>query len=545
MVYSLKIKEVIHLMKLNKIYIRNFRSVGKQGLELTIAPTCTTFIGENNVGKSSVFEAVKRVLDFNIQWEKEDWYASDQSQTIEIQLESTLNDDQIQKLITFLNLPMGVKDFKEKFTSQFTSGYMKTLGESSHILKLGELQIGKLNGWFGEVENKNSYNPINWTAIVEEYEAQENDNLMQFIKQLFYEKRKSGENHLIDFNKDISKLLLEFVQPNINIIEEFREKPQKILTDTLTSPKSSDLASVLFNLKNERPHHRKKFERIREKFCQLFPTLELDVIRENNEIKILIQKAGIESTTFYIGAGIIQSLHLLTHLIAHKDKVLFLDHPELHLHPHAQRRLATFVEEEKDRQTIIITHSPYFIDLNKDSNITRFVQIDAQTEIFEPPQDYFKFEDYSKLEQFLDVDTKELFFASKVLLVEGPTELGALPIFSLKMDYNFDENGISVINIGGKNNFDFFVRLCEGFAIPYFIIADKDAEALLSNYESKLILPSDFEGLLPDSLKEEAQKIVGTSKPRIGRYVARKMVDEGEIPNEIEQIIESLKKLKT
>jgi len=27
--------------------------------------------------------------------------------------------------------------------------------------------------------------------------------------------------------------------------------------------------------------------------------------------------------------------------------------------------------------------------------------------------------------------------------------------------------------------------------------------------------------------------------------VARKMVDEGEIPNEIEQIIESLKKLKT
>lgn len=532
-------------MKLNKIYIRNFRSVGEQGLELTIAPTCTTFIGENNVGKSSIFEAVKRILDFNIQWEKEDWYASDQSQTIEIQLESTLNDDQIQKLITFLNLSMGVKDFKEKFTSKFTSGYMKTLDQSSRILKLGELQIGNINGWFGEVENKNSYNPINWSEIVEEYEAQENDNLMQFIKKLFYEKRESGENPQIDFNKDISKLLLEFVQPNIIIIEEFREKPQKILIDTLTSPKSSDLASVLFNLKNERPNYRRKFEKIREKFCQLFPTLELDVIRENDEIKILIQKSGIESTTFYIGAGIIQSLHLLTHLIAHKDKVLFLDHPELHLHPHAQRRLATFVEEEKDKQTIIITHSPYFIDLNKDSNIIRFVQKSAQTEIFEPPQDYFQIKDYSKLEQFLDGNTKELFFASKVLVVEGLTELGALPIFSLKMDYNFDENGVSVIDISGKHNFDFFVKLCEGFAIPYFIIADKDAEKLLTNYESKLILPSDFEGLLPESLVEEARKIVGKSKPRIGRYVAKKMVENGEIPNEVEQIIESLKELKT
>ena len=268
-------------------------------------------------------------------------------------------------------------------------------------------------------------------------------------------------------------------------------------------------------------------------------------IRENDEIKILIQKSGIESTTFYIGAGIIQSLHLLTHLIAHKDKVLFLDHPELHLHPHAQRRLATFVEEEKDKQTIIITHSPYFIDLNKDSNIIRFVQKSAQTEIFEPPQDYFQIKDYSKLEQFLDGNTKELFFASKVLVVEGLTELGALPIFSLKMDYNFDENGVSVIDISGKHNFDFFVKLCEGFAIPYFIIADKDAEKLLTNYESKLILPSDFEGLLPESLVEEARKIVGKSKPRIGRYVAKKMVENGEIPNEVEQIIESLKELKT
>lgn len=532
-------------MKLNKIYIRNFRSVGKQGLELTIAPTCTTFIGENNVGKSSVFEAVKRVLDFNIQWEKEDWHASDQSQTIEIQLESTLDDDQIQKLITFLNLPMGVKDFKEKFTSQFTSGYMKTLGQSSSIFKLGEMQIDHTTGWFGELDDKQSYNPINWTKIVEDYGAQENDNLMQFIKKLFYEKKKSGERPRIEFNKEIFPFLLDFVLPNIIIIEEFREKPQKNMIDTLTSPKGTELTSVLFNLKNGRPQHKQKFEKIRDKFCQLFPTLELDVIKESNEIKILIQKAGIESTNFYIGAGILQSLHLLTHLIAHKDKVLCLDHPELHLHPHAQRRLAKFVEEEKDRQTIIITHSPYFIDLNKDSNIIRFVQKGAQTEIFEPTQDYFKLEDYFKFEQFLDIDTKELFFASKVLLVEGPTELGALPIFSLKMDYNFDENGVSVIDIGGKHNFEFFVKLCEGFKIPYFIIADKDAEKLLTNYESKLILPSDFEGLLPDSLIEEARKIVGKSKPRIGRYVAKKMVDKGEIPNEVEQIIESLKKLKT
>lgn len=91
-----------------------------------------------------------------------------------------------------------------------------------------------------------------------------------------------------------------------------------------------------------------------------------------------------------------------------------------------------------------ITHSPYFVNLSSRSRILRFVQKDAQTEIIEPPQNYFTNEDFFKLEQCLDIDTKELFFARKAVLVEGPTELGALPIFASDI-YNFDENGVSVI----------------------------------------------------------------------------------------------------
>ena len=91
---------------------------------------------------------------------------------------------------------------------------------------------------------------------------------------------------------------------------------------------------------------------------------------------------------------------------------------------------------------MVITHSPYFVNLNKNSSIIRFVQKDAQTEVIELPHDYFTDDDFFKLEQFLDIDTKELFFARKVILVEGETELGALPIFAAEIGYNFDENGV-------------------------------------------------------------------------------------------------------
>jgi predicted ATP-dependent endonuclease of OLD family len=154
------------------------------------------------------------------------------------------------------------------------------------------------------------------------------------------------------------------------------------------------------------------------------------------------------------------------------------------------------------------------------------------------------------MEQFLDIDTKELFFARKALLVEGPTELGALPIFASQNGYNLDENGVSVINVGGKETFEFFVNLCEGFDILYFIVADNDASKILKEIEDRYpnckshILSNTFDDLLPKELQEEAAKFVGKSKPRIGRYVARKMLEKGkEIPEEIKQIIERMKGL--
>ncbi len=535
-------------MKLEKIFIRNFRSVGEKGLELTFTPTWTTFIGENNVGKSSIFEAIKRVLEPEVAWDVEDWYAGDQNKTIEIRLECILDSNQIKQIIEILKLPVKLEDFRASFNNKLTFGFIKALGQSSYFLKLGEINIQNDSGWIGEIDQNSSYTPVSWQEIITEIKHQKSKNSIQIIKEILDKKKQSSIPTRINFGINILGYLIGLIKPSIIVIEEFREKPQKILTNYLISPNGRDLASVLFNLKNEKREHRKKFDQIREKFHQLFLTLEFEVTREG---KILIQKAGIEleSTTLYIGAGILESLIILTHLIAHKDKVLCIDHPELHLHPHAQRGLTSVIEGTKDSQILIITHSPYFVNLNKSSSILRFIQKDAQTEIIELPQNYFTDEDFFRLEQILDIDTKELFFARKVVLVEGSTELGALPIFASDI-YNFDENGVSIIFVGGKKSFEIFVKLCVGFKIPYLVIADNDAETEIMKLKEKYpnckshILPDEFDDLLPEELRKEAKAIVGErSKPRIGRYVARKLIECGEIPKEIRLIVEEVKNL--
>lgn len=535
-------------MRIDKIFIKNFRAIGEPGLELTFANNCTTFIGENNVGKSSILEAIKRLLQPQVAWDKEDWHASDQTKTVEIKLECTLDDAQIKKIITLLELPLTPTAFKKEFTGTLTVGFIKKLGLSYATFKLGDLCLENNCGWIGVLDAKAEYTTVPWRDLILNVKHNEHKSLLLEFKEALA-KLARGRMAKLYFESHVLENISSLLVKQIIVIEEFREKPNKSLVELWASPKGQELASVLFNLKNARPEQKKKFEQIQAKFHKMFPALELNVIRESSEIKIHIQKAGVESTTFYLGAGIIESLLLITHLIAHDDKVLCVDSPELHLHPHTQRRLGSFIEESKDSQILVITHSPYFVSLKKGNGIQRVIQKKAQTEIIEPPKNYFE-DDYSRLEQFADVDAKELFFARKAVLVEGPTEIGTLPIFASKLGYNLDENGVSLINAGGVGNFGIFVKLCEGFKIPYLVIADNDARNLIANLGTKYpnfnfhILPGKFDDLLPIKLRRDAIAIFGEHKPRVGRYVATKMLKEhSKVPARIKKIIEKVKKL--
>jgi putative ATP-dependent endonuclease of the OLD family len=68
------------------------------------------------------------------------------------------------------------------------------------------------------------------------------------------------------------------------------------------------------------------------------------------------------------------------------------------------------------------------------------------------------------------------------LLVEGDTELGAMPVLSRKMDLDFDNYGISVI-AAGSSYFADFMDLLERFEISHIAICDKD---VLTNITSSI-----------------------------------------------------------
>jgi putative ATP-dependent endonuclease of the OLD family len=546
---------------LTDLKIKNFRSIGEDGLELSFSTNLTTLLGENNVGKSSIFKAIKKILESpSNEWIPEEWHAGNQKQLLEIQIDCNLDDLTIAEIIESMRLPITIDQYKIVFSNKITYIISRNDYSLESSLKFGVFQLNRsregnhqvLQGWIGEKGRKNhTYG----SAIFNDFFTSVflDNKPLDFIKDhldkqtINYTTRSYG---ITLPNTSWDETFIKIIQKRLVIIEDFREKPEKGLSNFLATSTGKDLSSVLFNLKNGKDTE-ETFFKIQKNFESLFPNIKMNVYRDlktNKEIDIYFTKDQIRSTTSFVGAGILESLLLLTHLEAYKNHIFLIDHPETHLHPHAQRSLNSILEKNNDNQVLIITHSPYFVNFNKKSRIVRLSQKSHKTIKDSLPDDFFTDLEFTKIDQFLDSANKELFFARKVILVEGATEIGALPIFANASDFNLDDYGISLINVDGKKNFPFFSKICEAFKIPYVMLADYDAREIIDKIKEQfrdsksIILPKDFEALLPQELREASKLKYGESKPRIGRYVAQQMIEkEISVPVEIQHLFSQLR----
>jgi putative ATP-dependent endonuclease of OLD family len=148
-----------------------------------------------------------------------------------------------------------------------------------------------------------------------------------------------------------------------------------------------------------------------------------------------------------------------------------LEEPEAHLHPHAQRALFDQLKEIPG-QRIISTHSPYVASQATIQSIRHFKKIKSETEVTQIDTSGLTPEDLRKIARMVMNTRGDMLFARGIVLFEGDTEEQALPIFA---EHYFGQHpnsiGLSLIAVGGPNYLP-FLRLAQGFAIPWFILSD-------------------------------------------------------------------------
>lgn len=170
--------------------------------------------------------------------------------------------------------------------------------------------------------------------------------------------------------------------------------------------------------------------------------------------------------------------------------LLFIEEPEAHTHPQMQyvfaREIKSLLKGIPNLQSFITTHSSHIVS-QCDFKDIRYLQNNAGlvkiknfhqelSDKYRDEADSFQF-----VEQFLTLDTCELFFANKVIFIEGTTESILLPYFMSLYDKKHENDAghiplssqnISVIEAGA--NAKAFKHLLDFLDITTLIITDID-----------------------------------------------------------------------
>lgn len=216
---------------------------------------------------------------------------------------------------------------------------------------------------------------------------------------------------------------------------------------------------------------------------QFNPDTKIDVYKStlvyvNDGFNSLLQNkgSGIQS------AVIIGLFDYYTRFIAHAScTLLAVEEPELYLHPQARRvisnRLDDFTDNGKN-QVIITTHSSEFIT-SAQENINIILALKGADGTTATNTSF----DSSKERQLLlKSQNAEMFFADKVILVEGGDKYVLEAICQhygkvIKPDLGenwLNDFNFSIIAVGGKEEFCKYAKLLNELKIPFVIVADFD-----------------------------------------------------------------------
>lgn len=507
-------------MYISKITIQNYRNFSS--LELDLQPF-TLIIGENNVGKTNLLNAIGLILSPDISFYQKRLLETDDFhyQTVLNFKKQVISETDFSKLkfpevrVDLIFEKMSL-DQKAIMNDCFINDGITKIGEKAQITYLSCIsQKSDLEKkWFLEIKkNLSRLSRIN-TETPEQFEQRQIQNIsfpIEYYRYILF--GGNNETQKVDFSW-LSFLKME-------------------LLDALRDAKSQLLAggrnTLLFSILNTRTAEqtatsKKDIDLIKEKLAELnqiisndtsvFTDIKKDIetflkqISEEDETGLInFQFSGVEESEILKKLSLIYGSEpisiernglgrnnllyislLLSHLASnvYKKKVYFrligIEEPEAHLHPTLQVHLSRNINEvNEERQVIITSHSTHITSqLDLDNTVVLYKdkgKIEANYLLNSIPKDSKKY-----LQKYLDATRSTMFFARKIILVEGISEQLVIPdFFKLHTKETLEKKNITIVNVQGIAMKHFLEVIKSGYFIKCLVFTDSDDNTRADN----------------------------------------------------------------
>lgn len=460
-------------MKLDRITVKNFKSVPPAGVEINFTSGLVVLVGKNNAGKSNILEATGLLFG-----SKNPRYIAvppdrfnDPAQDIVIEAEFSGVTWGDGKHLGFSDSQCGSLTHEGKRV-QTAAGHI-TFRLTIPPVASGEADPGDDEGDEG-AERKRSFEVF----LANRYELKRNEEFRKaLIKYLVVPSVRDHSELLAPSTWTAYGNMLRAILSESDklgdlqtLIDDASRQLQAILKQEATTlTKCAKTTAYVDNI---------DFQLTKDgNLLELLRNLSVSVSYGSRTEDISLCGTGTQS------AVIIGVLELcLRHRSRTGIRLFVVEEPELFLHPHAQRHVADLlrrIAREQSSQVILTTHAASVlaqtdmldvvrVDRSGDG-ATRCLRIEAAPERIDA------------WERTLTAETCEMFFADRVGLVEGPSESILLPRIAKRITAgdkalcDLDRRNVSVVNVGGKERFKVFTELLDQVQVEWRIITDRDA----------------------------------------------------------------------
>lgn len=551
-------------MRIKTLSIQNFRSI--ESLEFEVPQVCA-LVGANNAGKSNILEAMRRVLGTS--WVTVNSFSEDDVFRRER--------DRVVSVACTVDPPVPyrkVKDATPTEISTLSFEYTRDkIGEFKGRRRLEQNCLdnrGKPAMAMSRAPRKGQppeFSPL--TSIPQEVRDQvpliyigTNRSLKEqlpnarysLLRQMF----ESVSRQLDGSTKTVSVVDRDGNRKEMLIRERFSQLMDAAIgllrTDEFVviekAIKKHVLEQLGFDLNTDPDKLNLFFTPLTP--LEFYKTLDLVVAEDGFQVSAQEMGEGLQNA---IVLGILQAFEETQR----QGAILLIEEPEMFLHPQMQRSLyKTLRRIGETNQVIYTTHSPHFVTIPEYQDVVLVRRLNGST-LVQQSQLPMNPQRREKLVKEMDPERNELFFAKRLLIVEGDTEKLAFPEYAKRLNLDLDRAGATIVEVGGKRNLIEFANIAISFGIPTGVVYDKDSSdfAGKQNEESAYNEELDalektgaevkvwcFDAKYEDHLRktfgeavyqQKCQKFPNIGKPTRARLIA--METDQPIPDPVEKIL--------